>query len=109
MLKVLILAAAALAAPLAASADELPRYDVETHCEEVAEFGGGSHSLYNSCVQMEQGSYNNLRGEWASVEAGVRQHCDEVATFTGGSYQLLESCVQMETRAGANRKSFSFD
>ncbi len=97
------------AAPLAAIAQDMPRFDVEAHCEEVAEFAGGSHQIFNSCIQMEQNAYNGLKGRWANVSGRIRGHCQEVAEFSGGSYQILQSCVQMEEDAAGNRQSFSFD
>ncbi|MBB3185739.1 hypothetical protein FHR95_003332 [Halomonas fontilapidosi] len=106
--------AAVISTPLVstlASAQQIPRFDVETHCEQVASFGGDfSNTLYNSCVDMEQSAYNGLKGPWASLPANVRNHCHDVASFGGpGSYTLLESCVQMEVSAGSNRSQFSFD
>lgn len=97
------------AASLAASAQDMPRFDVEAHCEQVAEFAGGSHQIFNSCIQMEQNAYNGLKARWASVGGRIRSHCQEVAQFSGGSYQILQSCVQMEEDAAGNRQSFSFD
>ncbi|MCL7931274.1 hypothetical protein [Halomonas llamarensis] len=96
-------------AAFSAHAQSLPRFDVEAHCEDVAEFGGGSHQIYNSCIQMEQSSYNAIRDQWPSVSSRIRNHCQEVAEFGGESYQILESCVQMEENAAGNRESFSFD
>lgn len=73
------------------------------------EVGGGSHQIYNGCIQMEQGAYNILKGRWANVSSRIRNHCHEVASFGGGSYQILQGCVQMEEDAAGNRQSFSFD
>ncbi|PAU76942.1 hypothetical protein CK498_12280 [Halomonas salipaludis] len=97
------------ALPLTVVAQEMPRFDVEGHCEEVAEFGGSSHQIYNGCIQMEQGAYNSLKSRWANVSGRIRNHCQEVAEFSGGSYQILQGCVQMEEDAAGNRQSFSFD
>jgi len=95
--------------PLSALGQEVPRFDVEAHCEEVAEFGGGSHQIFNSCMQMEQNAYNGLKGQWANTSGRIRNHCQEVAEFGGGSYQILQSCMQMEESAAGNRETFSFD
>ena len=97
--------------PMAALADEIPRFDVETQCEMVASIGGEfSNVTYNGCIQMEQAAYNRLQTEWASIPGGVRRQCEEVATVTGsGSYSTLGGCIDMETQAADNRKSFSFD
>lgn len=97
--------------PLAASAAEMPRFDVEAHCEQVASISGdSSNMLYNSCIDMEQTAYNGLKGQWSSLPANIENHCRDVASVTGpGSYSLLESCVDMEVSAGNNRSEFSFD
>lgn len=104
-----IFVVAALALSPLANASELPRFDVEAGCEDVAGMAGGSHQIYNSCIQMEQQSYNNLRDRWADIDSGVRRSCIDVAGFGGDSYQILESCIQMEESAAGNRQSFSFD
>lgn len=90
-------------------ASELPRYDVPAGCQEVANFGGGSHQIYNSCIQMEQAAYNNLKDRWESIAVGIRRSCIDVASFGGSSYQILESCIQMEEGAAGNPETFSFD
>ncbi|QFT84471.1 hypothetical protein FIU88_05690 [Halomonas sp. THAF12] len=97
--------------PLASSAADMPRFDVEAHCEQVAAVGGSpSNSLYNSCIDMEQSAYNGLKDQWSGLPANIQNHCRNVASVTGpGSYSLLESCVDMEVSAGNNRSEFSFD
>ena len=66
--------------------------------------------MYNSCIDQEQGAYNNLKDRWASLSDRIQGYCDEVASFGGpGSYTMLESCVQMESSAANNRSKFSFD
>ncbi|QTP60943.1 hypothetical protein HNO53_20825 [Billgrantia antri] len=102
---------ALLALPFAVNAQEMPRYDVEAHCEEIASFGGEfSNMTYNGCIQMEQSAYDGLKGQWASLPGNIQRHCDEIATFASpGSYSTLQGCVQMEVSAGQNRGQFSFD
>jgi hypothetical protein len=92
-------------------AADMPRYDAEAHCEEVAAFGGErSAMLYNSCVDMEQSAYNGLKEVWQTLPAATQSHCNDVASFgSPGSYTLLESCVDMETNAANNQSEFSFD
>ncbi|PAU76547.1 hypothetical protein [Halomonas salipaludis] len=111
MKRLILAVAAALALPAMAHAQDIPRYDVEDHCEQVAGFGGSfSNSTYNGCIQMEQSAYNGLRDQWQQLPASIRQHCNDVASFGGaGSYSTLQGCVQMEVSAGENRDSFSFD
>ncbi|MDN3526028.1 hypothetical protein QWY79_12210 [Halomonas sabkhae] len=93
-----------------ALASGMPRFDVEGHCEQVASVGGSSNMLYNSCIDMEQQAYDNLKPAWSSLPGSIQRHCKDVSSVSGpGSYSLLESCVQMEVDAGSNRSEFSFD
>ncbi|MCK2183638.1 hypothetical protein [Halomonas getboli] len=94
-----------------AFAADIPRFDVEAHCGQVASISGdSSNMLYNSCIDMEQSAYNGLKGQWSGLPSNIQSHCQDVASVGGpGSYSLLESCVQMEVSAGNNRSEFSFD
>lgn len=107
-MRYIVASSLAFALSLPVAAQELPRFDAEAHCENVAQFAGGSHSIYNGCIQLEQSAYNKLRPRWENIVQGIRRHCTEVAEFGGGSYQILEGCVQMEERAAGGRKSFSY-
>ena len=103
---------ALLSSLLSASAAhaEMPRYDVEAHCKQVASVGGAySASLYNGCFDMEQSAYNSLRSRWDGLPASMRKHCDDVASFAGvGSYSLLEGCIRMEEDAARQPKKFEY-
>jgi hypothetical protein len=92
------------------SAQELPRFDVNTHCQEVAGVGGVySASLFGSCMDMEQTAYDGLKAEWAALPMVARQHCIQVATVAGpGSYSILQSCIQMETQAASQNRQRKF-
>lgn len=92
--------------PTVAAAQSLPRFDVEQHCEKVSRFGGGSHSIYNGCVELEQGAYDSIRARWDAVPPRIRRHCANVGAVGGGSYQILEGCVSMEEEAAGGRRSF---
>ncbi len=92
-----------------AQAQEVPRFDVESYCEDVAEFGGGSHSIYNGCVDMEQQAYNRLKADWPSLSTRVRDYCTEIGTVGGPSYSTMQGCVDMETQAASGQSEFSFD
>jgi|GEM_PF-2769726 len=92
-------------------AGEIPRFDVEASCEQLASLGGEfSNTLFNSCIAGEQSAYDGLKGAWNSIPAGIRSQCVELATLGGpGSYTLLDSCIGMEMQAADNRASFSFE
>ena len=100
----------ALFFPASAQAQQLPHFDVTTHCKEVASFGGSySAMLNNSCIDMEQDAYNHLKPVWGRLPGSMRDHCTEVAAFGGpGSYSLLESCVKMESDAASSQKTFRY-
>lgn len=110
-MKAIIIATALAALPIAALAQQPPRYDVEAHCEAVASVGGElSNSTYNGCIRMEQSAYDSLKGGWNDLPPNVMNHCHKVATVGGaGSYSTLKGCVRMEMSAGQNRSEFSFD
>lgn len=111
-MKSMILAAIALLALSSlAHAQELPRFDVEAHCNTIASFGGNfSNMTYNGCIDIEQASYNGLKGRWSEVPAAVRRECIDIATFGGtGDYATLQGCIDMEMSAASNQSTFSFD
>lgn len=102
--------AIAVALSGASALADMPRYDVEAHCTEIAGFGGTySHSLFNGCMDQEQSAYDTLKEAWSTLPAEIRAHCDEIAAFSSpGSYALLQGCVQMERSAGQQRKTFQY-
>lgn len=93
-----------------AMAQEVPRFDVEKHCKEVASFGGSySASMDKSCFDMEQAAYDKLKAGWSGETTSARRHCTEVASFGGaGSYSMLQSCLTMESKAASDRKGRKF-
>lgn len=92
--------------PVAAQPDnEMPIYDVERHCREVASFGGTYSAVMDQgCFRAEQQAYDGLKARWASLPQRLRRHCDEIARFGGsGNYTMLSGCVRAEEQAaGAN-------
>lgn len=89
-------------------AQEMPRYNASGYCQEVAEVSGGSSTIYNSCIEMEQNAYDKRKEDWASISAKSRNYCDEVARISGGSYTILDSCIEMETDASASTPEFKY-
>ena len=94
-----------------AASQELPRFDVERHCYEVASFSGPpSETIRKGCFDMEQAAYNALKGNWPELPSAMRRHCVEIATFTPpGSYSILQGCVQMEQSAGQQNRTRKFN
>ncbi|MDV7341791.1 hypothetical protein RYZ26_19480 [Terasakiella sp. A23] len=91
-----------------ANASELPRYDVNGHCENVSKVSGGSNMIFNSCIDMEQKAYVNIKTTWSETPQKTQSHCDQVGKVSGGSYSILESCIKMEMRANKNKKKFEY-
>ena len=92
-----------------ASAD-MPRYDVSSHCDAIARFGGNySATMYDGCFEMEQAAYNSLKSRWDSLNSALRSHCNDIATFASpGSYSMLEGCVMMEEQASSTNNTFDY-
>ncbi len=89
-------------ASLAFGAD-LPRFDVEGYCEDI---GGGSHDMFNFCIEEEQKAYDQLRANASSLNPQTVSYCTDIA---GNSYDMLLFCIEEENDAADNRQSFSFD
>jgi hypothetical protein len=109
-MRVLLIALALCAMGAPADAQDVPRFDVEKHCKEVASFGGSySASMDKSCFDMEQAAYDKVKAGWPDETASARRHCTEIASFGGaGSYSMLESCLTMESKAASDRKRRKF-
>ncbi|MBY5969901.1 hypothetical protein [Halomonas denitrificans] len=92
--------------PLALGQD-LPRYDPEAYCQADTD----SPSLYNLCIEDEQGYYNDLRQSWNDVPDDIKSYCIEDNRDGIGlpSYSMLELCVSDEVEAASNVSTFSFD
>ncbi len=58
----------------------VPKYDVKSYCKEIAGFGGTfSEMVMESCLGMEQSSYNKLKARWGKIAQPIRTHCDDIA------------------------------
>lgn len=95
--------------PTSSRAD-MPNYNVEAQCREVAASGGTfSETIMQGCLQMEQSAYNQLKPNWDSLSSTLRGQCDEVArSGSEGSYTILQGCLKMEQSAAKSNQRFSF-
>ena len=86
----------------------VPQYDANAYCQRVVSSGGTfSNTLYNTCIDMEQTSYNKIKPVWDNLSRDIRNYCHRIVTSGGiGSYVLLETCVQMELDAASSKKNF---
>jgi hypothetical protein len=97
-----------LAAP--AHAEEMPRYDVARHCDEIASVTGApSEVIRKGCFRQEQSAYDGMKRYWPQVPVSTRDHCDEIARVSGaGSYVILKGCLEMERKAATDMPSFKY-
>lgn len=104
----IVIGITALSVMSIAQAAELPRYDPNKYCERISSLSGGSATLANECIKMEQSSYNKLKNMWDSIPEKTVSYCDRLANTTGGSYTLLESCIDMEMTESNAPQKFEF-
>jgi hypothetical protein len=88
--------------------NKIPRYDVETFCENVKNVSGGSYQIFNTCIDAQQTAYDNLKRTYITVSSETTKYCEQIAEVSGGSYQILETCIQQENNAAGGKKKFKF-
>ena len=87
-----------MAGPVLAA--EIPAYDINATCREIAAAGGGSKVIELQCRKDEAASQKRLQK--ASVPADTMQTCDQISqTLGAGSYMILEQCIKDELDAAA--------
>jgi hypothetical protein len=93
-----------------AEAQDVPRFDVEKHCKQLAGLGGSySATMDETCFDMEQKAYNAVKSQWLGIPKHTPKHCAQMAGLGGsGSYSMLQTCLDMETTAASNSKGRKF-
>lgn len=104
----ILVGGAALILTTTAYATELPVYDPNAYCENLSTVSGGSATIKNQCIAMEQSSYNNLKQSWESIPGKTQTYCQNLARTAGNSYTMLENCIQMESSALKAPPKFQF-
>lgn len=92
------------------SAADMPRFDVEAHCKQIASFGGSySAVLDKACFDQEQQAYDRLKPVFGQLTDAMSAHCEQIASFGGpGSYTLLEACISQEIQAAGDKAGKTF-
>ena len=82
-----------------AFAADVPDYDTNAGCKEIANFGGGgSAQLELHCRKTEAQARDRIAG--MEVSASAMRNCNEIASFGGsGNYGMLEQCIKDEMAA----------
>jgi len=101
------LTAMALSAPLVLVAvEQVPTLNIEPSCRAVADSNSPIRRDYNSCIQSEQRSREDIQKEWAQFSPKAKSECVSLAT-TGGvpSYTELLTCLEMERQAAQMKQN----
>jgi hypothetical protein len=107
-MKPILLVAMIVAISGTAYADSIPRYDPPSYCTKVSQVSGGSRTIYNGCLSMEQDAYDALKASWDDISAITKSYCDKVARTSDASYSILKGCIDMETEASSSQPEFKY-
>lgn len=101
MLKVLtypiLVVLLALGGAAAASATDLPNFDTDTYCRNVADSVGGSYEIELGCRKDEGRAFDQL--QQINIPTKIVRYCTGVANSVGGSYEIFLGCVNDEVSA----------
>ena len=81
----------ALATPSAAM--DLPRYDSDAYCLELAQYGGGAADLVDHCIALEGQALALVIQRWPTLSMATQQDCIQITLMGGESYDLLKTCI----------------
>lgn len=105
----IIIATALFAVP--AFAQDLPRFDVEKYCDEIASLGGSSSEMMKgACFDQEQTAYDKSKSRWTELPSSIRSYCLDISRFGGASYMMLDACIDQEIKAkqGNDGRAFKY-
>jgi hypothetical protein len=90
------LALFALASPVSALTESVPKLDVAQSCHAAQAFSGEDNNLaYKGCMQDEQDALKQLRQKWSSFKAEDRQTCLAQGLSPMPSYVEILTCIEM--------------
>jgi len=79
-----------------ATAQQVPRLNVEATCRAERPLVAGDSDPYEGCMKDEMDAERQLQGMWSSTAAGLRQRCGQEAQIGGTpSYVDMLTCLQM--------------
>lgn len=89
---------------------DLPKFDVDKHCDNISKaMGESSEMIKSGCFEQEQSSYNNLKQVWETLPKNMQSHCTAVAkSMAPGSYMILDGCVTQELNSKKENSNFKF-
>jgi hypothetical protein len=80
----------------AASAQQVPRLDIEATCRAAQPLTAEDSNPYESCMRDETDAERQLKGMWSGAAAAHRQTCAQEAQIGGTpSYVDMLTCLQI--------------
>jgi hypothetical protein len=81
---------------LTATAQQVPRLDIEATCKAEQPLIAGDRNPYEGCMRDETDAERQLQGMWRSAPAAQRESCAQEAQIGGTpSYVDMLTCLQM--------------
>lgn len=92
----------------AASAQEIPEFNVERQCKQQASLVGNSNFMLKACYDQEQTSYDAVKSEWVGLDPKIKRTCIAQTKSFLPSYFMLNACIQQEVESRAAVEKFKF-
>ena len=83
--------------PSIALAQGIPEYDIQAHCERVAENAAKPEAMLERCLWLEEYALGELETFWPLASKEIREECLEIASAEK-SYEVLARCVMARVR-----------
>jgi len=98
-----VLAISLFTSSCAAAAADLPSYDVEGYCRQIATATATlSGPVVNACIERERQAFSRLQGEWTELPEAMRQYCLSLLPRIALSYVLLDTCIKKASNSAAD-------
>lgn len=81
----------------AASRVGIPSLDFRAYCARLAEFGGGSYSTQQYCLERERSALNDLSR--MTVDQRAMSYCTRLVQVGESGYSTLKYCLEREMKA----------
>lgn len=81
-----------------AAGAELPRFDINSYCQQAARSSDDPQQMFDFCFDLEQSVYDELKAGWPDVPTDIQDRCVDIAGRSGANYRILALCVQEATK-----------
>jgi hypothetical protein len=94
---------------VALTADQVPSFNIEPVCREIAE-RADAPSYSQNCLRKERNAREQLKAKWTAFPAADRSYCVQLASLGGEpSYVELITCLETAQAARSARDMQSKD